>query len=70
MLSKSYLMLRVCEEMASAKIVIPGRPPGPGLEAMNTDESDICTVRVLGFRARGLCPRPGMTTCGKFLHKL
>ena len=31
---------------------------------MNAGDSDICVVRGHGFRARGLCPRPGMTTCG------
>src|SRR5262245_24252266 len=32
---------------------------------MNTGDSDICMVRVHGFRVLGLCPRPGMTTFRK-----
>jgi hypothetical protein len=63
--SMACLMLRTCEEIASAKkLSFRDGPPGPGPEPMNTGDSDICMVRVHGFRARGLCPRPGMTTFG------
>src|SRR5882724_6591162 len=38
-----------------------GGPIGPGPEPMNTGHPQYSQPRVLGFRARGLRSRPGMT---------